>query len=208
MSAILSKVKANVWEKVAGEGFEETKIEQRDEEFDELIEFGDRILLTYNELDERLALKHVNDHSAGASVLFVGTTRNEFEGKSVQKLEYTAYSSLARKLMQKLIKDGREKFENTTDTGHDIQQSGHHQNAYNEIKRVYLAHRLGNVGTGEASILVCVSSAHRKAAFDLCEEILEEVKRQVPIWKKEIYDGTHAGLAEWKANSRSHWNKG
>ena len=77
----------------------------------------------------------------------------------------------------------------------------------NEIKRIYLAHRLGDVRTGEASILVCVSSAHRKAAFELCEEVLEEVKRQVPIWKKEIYDGTHAGLAEWKANSQSHWKK-
>lgn len=200
MSAILSKVKANVWEKAPGE---EKRIEQRDEEFDEIIEFGDRILLTYDELDEKLALKHVNDHGAGASVLFVGTTRNEFQGKSVERLEYTAYSSLARKLMQKLIKDGRKKYEKSKDTEQDTQQ----QNVSNEIKRVYLAHRLGDVRTGEASILVCVSSAHRKAAFELCEEILEEVKRQVPIWKKEIYDGTHAGLAEWKANSQSHWNK-
>ncbi|PWN31484.1 Molybdopterin biosynthesis MoaE [Meira miltonrushii] len=180
MSAILSKVKANVWETVT-----------------------DRIQLTYDELDEKLALKHVNDHGAGASVLFVGTTRNEFQGKSVQRLEYTAYSSLARKLMQKLIKDGREKYTKSKDTGHEIQQ----QSVSNEIKRVYLAHRLGDVRAGEASILVCVSSAHRKAAFELCEEILEEVKRQVPIWKKEIYDGTHAGLAEWKANSQSHWKK-
>lgn len=201
MSTILSKVKANVWE---------TRTEQNDDEFDELLEFGDRISLTYNELDEKLALKHVNDLGAGASVLFVGTTRNEFQGKSVQRLEYTAYSSLARKLMQKLIKDGREKYKKSQDNGHNIEPTGQPTGQHtfsNEIKRIYLAHRLGDVRTGEASILVCVSSAHRKAAFELCEEILEEVKRQVPIWKKEIYDGTHAGLAEWKANSQSHWKK-
>lgn len=204
MSAILSKVKANVWEKVSGEeGGEEVQILQKDEEFDELTGIDDRIVLTYDELDERVALRHVYDQCAGASVLFVGTTRNEFQGKSVQRLEYTAYSSLARKMMKKLIKDGREKFDSKIDN----QKRGHDEVTSSEIKRIFLAHRLGNVETGEASILVCVSSAHRKAAFGLCEEILEEVKRQVPIWKKEIYSGSDLGSSEWKANSQSHWKK-
>lgn len=75
------------------------------------------------------------------------------------------------------------------------------------IKKIYLAHRLGTVDTTQPSILVCVSSAHRRASFVACENILEEVKRCVPIWKKEIYAGAHTGESEWKANSSKHWNE-
>jgi molybdopterin synthase catalytic subunit len=70
-----------------------------------------------------------------------------------------------------------------------------------EVKCIYLSHRLGIVPIGESSILVCVSSAHRKEAFSVCEDILEKVKKQVPIWKKEVYVGQNLGEAEWKANN-------
>lgn len=70
----------------------------------------------------------------------------------------------------------------------------------NSVKRIYLAHRIGSVDVKEPSILVCVSSAHRREAFETCSKILEKVKHDVPIWKKEIYDGQHAGEEEWKAN--------
>lgn len=70
-----------------------------------------------------------------------------------------------------------------------------------DIKRIFLAHRLGDVDVAEPSILVCVSSAHRQAAFEACSEILEDVKRRVPIWKKEIYGGDYTGTEEWKANA-------
>jgi molybdopterin synthase catalytic subunit len=141
---------------------------------------GDRIVLTMKELDESEALQHVRKAEAGATVLFVGTTRNEFKGKQVGHLEYSAYSSLAKKVMQTILQEARSKSE--------------------EVKSIYLAHRLGHVPTTQSSILVCVSSAHRKEAFEICEEILEQVKKQVPIWKKEIYVGQNAGEAEWKAN--------
>lgn len=72
-----------------------------------------------------------------------------------------------------------------------------------EVKSVYLAHRLGHVPTTQASIVVCVASAHRKEAFAVCEEVLEQVKKEVPIWKKEVYVGQHAGEAAWKANDQS-----
>lgn len=184
MSVILSKVKASVW---SATGSDPETVEP-DDEFSETLASGDRIVLTYSELDERQALQHVRDAGAGASVLFVGTTRNEFEGKSVQRLEYTAYSSMARKMMEALLERQRGAGDK-------------------EVKRMYLAHRLGHVATEQPSILVCVSSAHRKAAFTVCEAILEEVKRSVPIWKKEVYDGAYAGSAEWKANARTHWNE-
>lgn len=58
-------------------------------------------------------------------------------------------------------------------------------------------HRLGTVPVGEASIVIAVSSPHRKEAFSACEYILEQVKLKVPIWKKEIYED---GEPSWKEN--------
>lgn len=102
-------------------------------------------------------------------------------GKEVGHLEYSAYSNLAKKTMTSILEKAR--------------------SSSSEIKSIYLAHRLGHVPTTQASILVCVSSAHRQEAFQVCEEILEQVKKQVPIWKKEVYIGQDKGHAEWKANS-------
>lgn len=146
----------------------------------ETLASGDKLVLTRQALDESEALQHVRKAEAGATVLFVGTTRNQFEGKQVGHLEYSAYSALAEKVMQTILQEARIRSE--------------------EIKSIYLAHRLGHVPTTQSSILVCVSSAHRKEAFESCEEILEQVKKKVPIWKKEIYVGQNAGEAEWKAN--------
>jgi hypothetical protein len=78
MSLILSKVRAGVWKN--GE-VANGSVAEPDEEFDEVLENGDRIILTNSELDESRALAFVRDAGAGATVLFVGTTRNEFEGK-------------------------------------------------------------------------------------------------------------------------------
>jgi len=62
-------------------------------------------------------------------------------------------------------------------------------------------HRLGAVPVGKPSIVIAVSSPHRKAAFEACERILEEVKLRVQIWKREFYEGEREDEAEWKANA-------
>ena len=61
-------------------------------------------------------------------------------------------------------------------------------------------HRLGTVPVGEASIVIAVSSPHRKEAFQACENILEEVKLKAQIWKREYYAGVREEDAQWKAN--------
>jgi molybdopterin synthase catalytic subunit len=61
-------------------------------------------------------------------------------------------------------------------------------------------HRLGVVPVGESSIVIAVSSPHRKAAFIACEQILEDVKDRAQIWKREFYEGEPDSTAEWKAN--------
>ncbi|KAJ8083877.1 hypothetical protein PM082_002643 [Marasmius tenuissimus] len=67
--------------------------------------------------------------------------------------------------------------------------------------RCAVHHRIGIVPVGEPSIVVAVSSPHRKEGFVACEFILEEVKRKAQIWKREYYEGEDEGTAEWKANA-------
>ncbi len=66
--------------------------------------------------------------------------------------------------------------------------------------RTAVHHRLGTVPVGEPSIVVAVSSPHRKEAFAACERILEEVKLRAQIWKREFYEGEREEDAQWKAN--------
>ena len=98
-------------------------------------------------------------------------------GKVVTRLDYEAYSKLAIKTMADIIRT-----------------------AYETVPLIHCAvhHRLGRVPVGEASIVIAVSSSHRKESFLACELILEEVKQKVQVWKREYYDG---GDAEWKANN-------
>lgn len=80
--------------------------------------------------------------------------------------------------------------------------SSHHpeQSSVASLIRTAVYHRLGTVPVGEPSIVIAVSSPHRKEAFAACECILEEVKRKVQIWKREFYEGEREEDAEWKAN--------
>jgi len=137
----------------------------------------------------------VQDPSAGAIATFIGTTRNSFRGKSVSHLEYQAYSKIAIKTMSDIAHRAME----------FVSRSEHHTQLDNTITlaiiRCSIYHRLGTVPIGEPSIVIAVSSPHRKEAFTVCEEILEEVKKKVQIWKREYYEGEDESEAEWKANT-------
>jgi molybdopterin synthase catalytic subunit len=81
-------------------------------------------------------------------------------------LVYEAYDEMALKEMQKLIDEAKSKF--------DISNGG-------------IVHRTGRLEIGETSVVISVAAPHRKAAFEACEWLIEELKRTVPIWKKEVY---------------------
>ena len=81
-------------------------------------------------------------------------------------LEYEAYEAMAIKEMQKLVKQARADF---------------------EISHVGIIHRLGRLEIGETSVVISVAAPHRRAAFAACEWLIRELKRTVPIWKKEVY---------------------
>ena len=91
-------------------------------------------------------------------------------------------------------------------TTHSAYSRSDHQSTLTDAKahsliRSAVHHRLGTVPVGEPSIVIAVSSPHRKEAFMACELILEEVKLKAQIWKREFYEGEREEEAEWKANA-------
>ncbi|KOS21008.1 Molybdopterin synthase catalytic subunit [Escovopsis weberi] len=132
--------------------------------------------LTNNHLDAQAAMNQVRSPAAGAIVLFAGTTRDNFAGKPVKNLHYTAYHKLALCSMLSIAQ--------ATLTKHGLQG-------------VSIAHRLGDVPIGEESILIAVSAPHRQAAWRAGEEALEACKARVEVWKREDFEGEDG---VWRAN--------
>lgn len=108
------------------------------------------------------------DHD-GAVVTFAGTTRDHNDGSAVVSLSYEAYPEMAEQVLQKLFDAAFGRF---------------------AVSRIRVAHRLGLVPVGEASIVVVVGSAHRGPAFDACRWLMDRIKAEAPIWKREqLRDG-------------------
>ena len=106
------------------------------------------------------------------------------------RLEYQAYSKLALKMMADIFSSARA---NATRSEHAAPSGP----PVSPLLRCVVHHRLGVVPVGEASIVIAVSSPHRKEAFMACEYLLEQVKLKIPIWKMEVYE---SGEPLWKAN--------
>ncbi|KAL1954894.1 hypothetical protein VTO42DRAFT_483 [Malbranchea cinnamomea] len=141
------------------------------------------IELTYCPLQPAAHLSHIRSPAAGANVLFTGTTRNTFEGKPVARLSYTCYPALALKTLRAIAENA-------------VRKHG--------LKGVSIAHRLGEVPVGEESIVVAVSAGHRGAAWRAAEEVLEECKAKVEIWKREEFEGEDPEVTgEWRANKET-----
>jgi molybdopterin synthase catalytic subunit len=113
------------------------------------------------------------DDSCGACVALHGWIRNHNEGREVERLEYEVYRPLACKEGAKILAEAARKF---------------------NIEHAACVHRQGLLEISEPAVLVGVSAAHRAAAFDACRYIIDEVKKRLPIWKKEHYAD---GSREW-----------
>lgn len=112
----------------------------------------------------------------GALVFFAGIVRNINEGKSVTHLEYEAFSPMAEEMIRKILEDASGKW---------------------ELLHANCIHRLGSLKVSEIAVIVTVGSMHRGEAYEANRYIIDRVKHEVPIWKKEYYeDGT------------SSWSKG
>lgn len=117
-------------------------------------------------VDELLAA--VQSRANGAVALFLGTVRDHNRGRRVERLEYHAWAEMAESELRRLAARACER---------------------HAVSQVALAHRTGRLEIGEVSVAVAVGAAHRAAALDACRFLIDELKRSVPIWKKERFEG-------------------
>ncbi len=110
--------------------------------------------------------RRIVPENCGAIVTLDGFVRKITKGRETEYLVYEAYEPMALKEMEKLIEAAKSQF---------------------DIENIGIVHRLGKMEIGETSVVISVASPHRRAAFAACEWLIKELKRTVPIWKKEVY---------------------
>lgn len=116
----------------------------------------------------------VRSDSCGAVDMFIGTVRNQTQGRPVRRLEFEAYAPMAVRQMRKIADRVRDTW---------------------PIDQMVIHHRVGTLQIGDIAVIIAVSSPHRAASFDACRFAIDSLKESVPIWKKEIFtDG-----AQWVA---------
>lgn len=136
---------------------------------------NDWIELTPDPLDIAAAERFVADAAAGGICTFSGTTRAETNkaGQPLIALDYEAYAEMAEKQLRNLADRARAKW---------------------PVVKLVLLHRLGRVSIAEASVLIAVSTPHRAASFEACRFLIDELKKDVTIWKQEVWQ---QGEATW-----------
>jgi molybdopterin synthase catalytic subunit len=120
--------------------------------------------ITSREIDIPSILKSIDDGGVGAKVLFLGTVRNFSENGDVEGMTYESYVGMAEEKIKNIETDAK-------------RTCG--------VKKISIVHRIGDLRVGENSVAIAVSTSHSKDAFAACQFILDKIKREVPIWKKE-----------------------
>lgn len=118
-------------------------------------------------------IDRVRSSEAGAVCLFLGTVRELTAGRATSWLEYEAYEHMALRKLEEIERRARER---------------------NSLVDVAIVHRLGRLDPGEVAVAVAVSAAHRDAAFGACSWIMDTIKHEAPIWKREHWAD---GAEEW-----------
>lgn len=124
------------------------------------------VKISSNKLDLKECYNFVEDDACGGIVAFVGTVRNDTEGKEVKKLEFSTYKPMALKEMQKIADTALANF---------------------DIKKIAIHHAEGMLQIRDIPVIITTSAKHRKAAFLACEFAIDTLKEIVPIWKKEYF---------------------
>jgi len=126
-----------------------------------------KVTITKNPIAPSSVIKKVMIDKCGGIVVFIGTIRDSFMGKHVRKVFVEAYDLLARKDLQNIVDDVQSKY---------------------DIAEIIVTHRIGELSVGDVVVTIAVSAAHRKEAFEACEEIIDRMKKTTPIWKQEFFD--------------------
>jgi molybdopterin synthase catalytic subunit len=125
-----------------------------------------QIELTHNIIDTKAITDALKAGADGAVTVFDGIVRNNTRGRQTLYLDYSAYDAMALEQMRALAAEAVAKF---------------------GVRDAAIVHRLGRLEVGETSILIAVASAHRGVTFDACRWLIDTLKKQVPIWKKEVF---------------------
>lgn len=122
--------------------------------------------VTSEPIDPRTVLRRVGAPSDGASLLFQGVVRDHNDGAAVTGITYDAYVEMAEGVLGEIAAEAAERL------GTD---------------RVAVEHRVGELAIGDVSVAIAVSSPHRAESFDAARYVIEEIKKRLPVWKKEHY---------------------
>jgi molybdopterin synthase catalytic subunit len=129
---------------------------------------GGAFLVTEEPVSLEAVVREVASDEAGAIATFSGTARRHSRGRVVLHLEYEAYEGMAEDMMARLAASLKERY---------------------DILEVAIHHRIGQVELGEPSVVIAVSGAHRADALAACKDAIDILKVDVPLWKKEVYEG-------------------
>jgi MoaE-MoaD fusion protein len=129
---------------------------------------GGAFRLSEDPLNLAAVVAEVADERAGAIATFLGTTRVESRGRTVQHLDYEAYEGMAEQVMTAIAGELRERY---------------------DLCAIAIHHRTGRVSIGETSVVIAVSAPHRQDALAACKDAIDTLKERVPLWKKEVYEG-------------------
>jgi molybdopterin synthase catalytic subunit len=125
------------------------------------------IKITEKSIDVQKVIDTASSLGAGAVNVFIGTVRNTANGKNVVWLEYEAYEAMAVAEIRKIIDEASHRW---------------------PLLGWAVSHRVGTLKPGEVSVVVAVSSPHRRESFEACQFIIDTVKEKAPIWKKEHFE--------------------
>ena len=126
-----------------------------------------KIHIQEGQLDPSLILDTGVNPGDGSDILFCGRVRNNSKGKNVVHIDYQVYPEMAVREMDKIADEAITEW---------------------KLNRCVIVHRYGRVMPGEISILILVSSPHREESYISSKYIIDEIKKRVPVWKKEVYD--------------------
>ena len=131
-----------------------------------------QFVLSKTPLENLTLKKKLPSPRSGAVVTFEGIVRDHNEGKRILTLEYEAFDQLAGKEAEKILNEAQKKF---------------------DVHTLQCFHRIGKLSVGEMAVWVEASAAHRDSAFKACRYIIDEIKKRLPIWKKEYYTDGDSG---------------
>jgi molybdopterin synthase catalytic subunit len=132
------------------------------------------IQLLESPLQPQACIDFVSTPAAGGIDVFIGTVRNQTQGKAVIRLEFEAYAPMAISEMRKIAERAMSQW---------------------PVAKLAFHHRIGELVPGETAVIIAVSTPHRQASFEACQYAIDTLKQTVPIWKKEIFEDGEVWVA-------------